>query len=192
MVAKPKVFGIGFHKTGTSSLARALTLLGYNVTGMFGVHNRNLEAEVESKALSLVDSYNAFQDNPWPILYKALDSNVPNSKFILTIRPTEQWLTSVVRHFGGKSTAMREWIYGVGDPVGNEDIYVTRYERHNAEVIDYFNDRADQLLIMNLSNGDGWEELCPFLSIDIPEVDFPHENKVTGLRKIRAMIRSIA
>jgi hypothetical protein len=30
---KTKVFGIGFHKTATTSLAKALSYLGYRVTG---------------------------------------------------------------------------------------------------------------------------------------------------------------
>ena len=30
---------------------------------------------------------------------------------------------------------MREWIYGVGRPKGNEDIYIAGYERHISQVI---------------------------------------------------------
>ncbi len=40
---KTKVFCIGFHKTGTSSLAVALKTFGYRVTGPNGVNNPNTE-----------------------------------------------------------------------------------------------------------------------------------------------------
>src|SRR5215472_9937783 len=38
---KTKVFGIGFHKTATTSLAKALSYLGYRVTGPNWVDNPN-------------------------------------------------------------------------------------------------------------------------------------------------------
>ena len=53
-----------------------------------------------------------------------------------------------VIHFGDEETPMREWIYGVGRPKGNEDIYIARYERHNREVMEYFKHRSEQLLVL--------------------------------------------
>ena len=58
---------------------------------------------------------------------------------------------------------MRKYIYGVGSPKGNEDIYLKKYTSHNAEVLEYFKNRTNDFLVMDLSNGDGWEKLCPFL-----------------------------
>ena len=72
---------------------------------------------------------------------------------------------------------MRKWIYGVGSPQGNEAIYVKRFERHNAEVVTHFRDRANDLLVMDLTKGDGWEKLCGFLGADVPDRAFPHANK---------------
>ncbi len=37
-------------------------------------------------AYELVAQYDAFQDNPWPIIYKGLDVKYPDSKFILMLR----------------------------------------------------------------------------------------------------------
>ena len=73
-------------------------------------------------AFKLANRFDAFQDNPWPILYKELDRQFPDSKFILTLRPSDEWIRSVVSVFGDEETAVREWIYGVGHPKGNEDV----------------------------------------------------------------------
>ena len=37
-----KIFGIGFHKTGTTSLAQALKMLGFSVTGPNGINDPNI------------------------------------------------------------------------------------------------------------------------------------------------------
>jgi hypothetical protein len=173
---KTKVFGIGFHKTGTTSLAKALSILGYRVTGPNGVGDPDIAKNVYAMAFDLVDKFDAFQDNPWPILYRELDNKFPASKFVLTIRPTMAWIKSIENHFGEENTPMRRWIYGVGHPRGNEGIYIDRYERHNREVVEYFNGRANDFMILDITRGEGWEKLCPFLDIPIPSVPFPCAN----------------
>lgn len=172
-----KVFCIGFHKTGTTSIKKALKILGYRVTGPNGVKDPDIEKKVVLLADELIEQYDAFQDNPWPIIYKQLDPKYPGNKFILLLRDPEAWIKSQVRHFGRNETPMRKWIYGVGCPEGNEEVYLKRFENHNKEVIEYFKDRPEDLLIMDLSKGDGWEKLCPFLNKDIPVHSFPHANK---------------
>jgi hypothetical protein len=174
-----KVFCIGFHKTGTTSLGEALELLGYRVTGPDGTRDPDIAENVHLLAESLVVEYDAFQDNPWPILYREMDEKCPGSKFILTERDPDAWIQSQVRQFGTKETPMRKWIYGVGCPEGNEEIFLERYKRHNREVREYFGGRPDDLLVMDLAAGDGWEKLCPFLGKDVPEAPFPHANKAT-------------
>lgn len=171
-----KVIGVGMHKTGTKSLADALRALDYRVTGPFGVDDRNIARNAPRKALEILRHHDAAQDNPWPFLYREIDRAHPGSKFILTYRDPEAWIDSVVRHFGGKSTPMREWIYGVGDPRGNERRYVEVYNRHNEEVLDYFTGRSDAFMVMNIGEGEGWAELCSFLGTDQPARPFPHAN----------------
>lgn len=174
---KTKVFCIGFHKTGTTSLEVALGALGYRVTGPNGHLDPDIEKNALTVAYDLVEQYDAFQDNPWPILYKELDAKYPGSKFILTLRDSQSWIRSQVKYFGRRETPMRNWIYGVGNPEGNEAVYVERFEAHNREVLDYFRDRSDDLLVMDLAKGDGWEKLCPFLNLTVPVTPFPHTNK---------------
>jgi hypothetical protein len=193
---KTKVFCIGFHKTGTTSLAKALETLGYRVTGPNGVFDPDIEKNVFPMAYRLVDEYDAFQDNPWPVIYKELDVKFPNSKFILMLRDSDSWIRSQVKHFGHKETPMRKWIYGVGCPEGNEDIYVKRFEDHTKEVENYFKGRPQDLLIMDLAKGDGWEKLCPYLGEDIPNTSFPHANKASDREKVstrlKKMVKSIS
>lgn len=185
-----KVFCIGFHKTGTSSLGVALEKLGYRVKGASYTKNPNISQNVYDLAYELVEQYDAFQDNPWPIIYKELDKKYPGSKFILTLRDSDSWIKSQVRHFGVKETPMRKWIYGVGCPEGNEKIYVKRFEDHNKEVLDYFRERPNDLLVLDLAKGDGWEKLCVFLGKDIPNIPFPHANKASERQKRERWRRS--
>ena len=175
---RPKVFGIGFHKTGTTSLAFALRDLGYRVTGPNGVRRPGIADEVHELAASLVPKFDAFQDNPWPILFRQLDRDYPGSKFILTLRPEEKWIASILRHFAEEDTPMREWIYGAGHghPAGHEEVYLARYRKHNADVLAHFAERPGDLLVLRLTEGDGWEKLCPFLGEDVPDKLFPHAN----------------
>jgi hypothetical protein len=182
MSLKPKVFCIGFHKTGTKSLAKALSMLGYRVTGPNEVRNVSIRQQVLEIAPLLVARFDAFQDNPWPILYRELDEWYPRSKFILTLRPTNEWIASVVSHFGGAETPMREWIYGFGDPRGHEMRYVEIYERHNREVLRYFQDRPGDLLVLRIAAGDGWQKLCAFLGANEPIGRFPSLNRAAHRR----------
>ena len=180
---KTKVFGIGFHKTATTSLAAALKRLGYRVTGPNGVDNPNIANEVYAMAFRLADEFDGFQDNPWPMLYKELDVRYPGSKFVLTIRPPEEWIRSVVNHFSEKETPMRQWIYGVGHPRENEELYLARYNGHNSEVTEYFKDRPQDLLVLRITAGEGWEKLCPFLGEPVPATPFPCVNKAAEREK---------
>ena len=180
---EPKVFCIGFHKTGTSSLGAALTLLGYRVGGPFGVRDPMIAERSLDEAVARLERFDAVQDNPWPLLFREFDERHPDAKFVLTVRPEDEWLESVVAHFGGASTPMRQWIYGAGDPVGHEAVYRDRYRRHNDDVQAHFACRGDDLLVMRLDEGDGWVQLCPFLGVDVPAAPFPHANRGSPTRR---------
>jgi hypothetical protein len=176
---RPKVFCIGFHKTGTKSLAAALRVLGYRVTGMNAGRDPDIVANALPRALALAERFDAFQDNPWPLLFREMDAHFPGSRFVLTHRAPEAWIASVVRHFGTGDSPMRRWIYGedAGSPVGHEARYLARYARHRAEVRAHFRDRPGDLLEIDVTAGDGWAPLCGFLGEPVPDVPFPHANR---------------
>lgn len=175
----------------------ALEKLGYRVCGgislrLKGVKKPDFEKQMYAKAYVLVEKYDAFQDNPWFIIYKELVEKYPNSKFLITLRDTESWIKSQVANFGCIETPMRKWIYGVGYPGGNENIYVKRYEDHHKDVIDYIKDRPGDLLVLDLQKGDGWKEICSFLQKDIPDIPFPHANKTGEIKKANPRIWQLA
>ena len=105
-----KIIGVGFQKTGTSSLRDALKILGYTVGDN---HHQMLGPFLRGNMGRVIRTLNRFdsvEDNPWPSMYKELDAQLPGSKFILTIRESESWLRSVERHIGDLRDPMHEWI----------------------------------------------------------------------------------
>ncbi len=178
-----KVFCIGFHKTGTTSLKYFLEELGYKVTGPNFQKNKEEVEKIKNGNLenihNLVDKFDAFQDNPWPLLYRELDSKYPNSKFILSFREPDSWFRSACRYFGDGVTPMRKYIYGAnaGCPVGNENIYIKRYLQHNTEALDYFKDRRKDFLVFSLESSGKAHRVSKFLGIDPGRARFPHYNQ---------------
>lgn len=95
MKKKKNVIGIGFHKTGTFTLDTALKKLGYKVLGAkTELASALLHSDIES-VLKITEKYDAFQDNPWPLLYKELNRKFSNSKFIfaqaIRINGSSKW-----------------------------------------------------------------------------------------------------
>ena len=193
---KPRVICVGWHKTGTSTLGAALLRLGYSVLGCRLDAYYPLSAGDREAALRIADPFDALQDVPWAALYEHLDARFPGSRFILTVRDDDSWLRSAVRHFGDTPIPLHGWLYGDPSLEGNEDLYLARYRRHNDDVRRYFADRCDDLLIMDLAAGNGWQELCAFLDEPVPYAPFPRENagpaSLTGQRRLRYLARSHA
>lgn len=180
MTARAKVFCIGFHKTGTTSLYAALTQLGYRVCGTVG-HKwtaERLAAEGAALCVETMKKFDAAEDMPWPHFYRALDAAYPGSKFILTLRDPEAWFSSIDNHFGHQATELNAFAYGrdFARARDHKDHWIKTYEAHNAAVRDYFRDRPGDLLEMTLADGDCWQKLCPFLGVDIPDAPFPVKN----------------
>ncbi|MFO1142508.1 MAG: sulfotransferase [Amaricoccus sp.] len=180
-----KVFGIGFHKTGTTTLRDALMILGYRVTGPNGTKDPEIAAKLDEMVEDLSARFDAFQDNPWPLVYRKMDALYPGSKFVLTVRDPERWIASAVRDFAERDSPMRQLIYGVGHPKGHEALYIARMQAHNAEVAEYFRDRPGDLITLDWSKRPGWEPLCDFLGMPVPKDPFPHANtaRQTELRR---------
>jgi hypothetical protein len=174
-----KIIGIGFHKTGTSTLRAAMEILGYSVLGPRTDLADNIFAGNWEKVFSEVEGFDVLEDNPWAVIYKQLDKQYPGSKFIMTTRDEEKWIKSATNHFGGSSTRMREYIYGEGNgnPEGLSELYLNRFRQHHEEVRAYFKDRPDDLLVVSWAEEDGWDKICHFLGCPIPKKDFPHVNK---------------
>ena len=178
-MSRHKVFGIGLNKTGTTTLAECLKHLGYRHT----TSNLELTRCVENGDLAPVfryaDSYDSFEDWPWPLVYRELDQRFPGSKFILTRRrDAATWLRSLKTHaLLTGPTEFRRIAYGYAVPQGHEAEHLARYETHNAEVCRYFRDRPGDFLEVCWEEGAGWNELCSFLGRQVPDIPFPHANR---------------
>jgi len=186
-----KIFGVGFHKTGTSSLGHALSMLGYRTVHGDGRSSKHggdegvsmiRQIQAGDYDLPTFPLYDAFTDNPYFSIWKELAEKFPDSKFILTERDEEGWLRSCVRYYSGRRIRpMREWMFGEhGDPSSSPEAtrtWLTAYRSHNADIKSYFAGSPDRLLVMNVMAGDGWEKLCPFLGAAVPRRPFPHANQ---------------
>lgn len=170
-----KIFGIGWPKTGTTSLKTCFEILGYSFYGYQPRLVGNLE-----QVIAIARRFETFKDWPWSLYYKELDEAFPGSKFVLTTRDSDSWVRSY-RNWVNIHTPPpimienRRKIYGTPFPTDGQA--VARYERHNAEVKEYFTGRPEDLLVVNWADGDGWKELCEFLGRPVINQPFPHSNK---------------
>jgi hypothetical protein len=110
--------------------------------------------------------------------YAALDRDYPGSKFILTVRDVESWVTSRIRHVE-HNRALRDDGRPHGDFLDVDvDGWLAEREAHHVAVLSHFAGRPDDLLVIDLCAGQGWERLAPFLGWErIPERPFPWENR---------------
>jgi Sulfotransferase domain/N-terminal domain of galactosyltransferase len=180
-----RIFGIGMQKTATTSLDAALKVLGFDSAHWeSGKWAMSILREMRTgRSLTVEKSY-ALCDLPIPILFRELDKAYPGSKFILTIRDEVDWLRSARDHWSYEHNRFRtDWdIYPAANVIHratygqknfDAEIFLARYRQHNAEVREYFKNRPADLLVMDMSRGAGWNELCQFLQKLIPDVPYP-------------------
>lgn len=186
-----KVFGIGFHKTGTTSLAAALQHLGYKTIHGDGRgswrsadEGRTLIQFMErgDYRLPTLELFDAFLDNPYFSIWQRLYELYPDAKFIHTIRNDDDWIESCVKYYAGRRIRpMRQWTFGAyADPSRSETArqrWLDVYRQHNALIKKHFECLDKQLLVMDITRGDGWDELGTFLGAAIPDQQFPHANQ---------------
>ncbi len=148
-----------------------------------------------------------FQDVPFslPDTFQALDQAFPKSKFILSLRSTpEEWYQSLVNHhiremsstsgppseddlrqykyrkkYKGFILFMQQVVYGYPEiPLYDSKAYMAHYENHNKQVIEYFKNRSNDLLIINLNDPTAFENICHFINLDPKKAkQIPHLNR---------------
>lgn len=181
-----RVFGIGMHKTATTSLHAAFEILGLDSAHWKSVQwARNIWEEMKNQGNSpTLERHYAVSDLPLPLLFRELDAAYPGSKFILTTRDEGRWIQSVRKHWSRandfrdtwrKADAFAQEIHAAlyGQAHFDAKLFTARYRRHNAEVLEYFKDRPNDLLVMDMDDQAGWLELCGFLKLPIPAADYP-------------------
>ena len=189
-----RVFGLGMHRTATTSLHRAFQVLGFDSFHFNdGLQARMIWEEMQSREGSpVLEKWYALCDLPIPLLYRRLDTDYPGSKFILTVRDESRWLASVERLWSYEHNPLRwtwdKWpfshlihtaLYGRSD--FDAETFLRRYRAHNDEVAQYFRNRPDDLLVMDMdmdndTRTDKWPALCSFLNVPVPAVPYPNES----------------
>ena len=195
---RPKVFGIGLSKTGTSSLAYALKTLQYETVNW----------SEDGRILGWPEFFlaDAATDTPCCAQFEVLYHTFERSKFIYTVRDIDDWKQSVRRQFELESPRefREEWVqrdFWKGEGRGNlnfdwgrenalryiqiheslyaqHDTWEEAYRAYDKRVRRFFEDKPEhRFATMRITGGDGWEKLCSFLGHEIPEKPFPHVNK---------------
>jgi hypothetical protein len=174
---RPKIFGIGYNKTGTSTLGSCLRALGYrHVTFDYDLMDHFFNGSHE-EIYRAIDAHESFEDWPFPLMYRELAARYPDAKFILTFRrSTQAWFESLRRHARRSNIIKHERnrIYGIRYPENGKERYIEKYEAHNQAVLGHLGERVRTIC---WENGDGWAELCGFIGVDQPGGPIPHENK---------------
>lgn len=145
----------------------------------------------------------AFQDIPFSKsnIYKVLDKKFPGSKFILTIRDSpEVWYSSLTRFhakiFGNGKVPQKSdlikagyvypgWAWEINrlsyntpeDDIYNKETLIKKYIDYNNEVIDYFKNQPEKLLVINLKEQDAANRIHSFLDTKKKLEAIPWENK---------------
>ena len=182
-----RIFGIGAHKTATTSLHEAFHILGLDSAHWESPHwARNIWHEMHSEGRSrTLEAHYCLCDFPIPALFKELDQAYPGSKFVLTLRDEAKWIRSVERHWirykttewdkDAFSNEMHTAFYGIEE--FDAEVMLNRYRQHTREVLAHFEHRPEDLLIMHMDTNPGWDALCAFINRPVPEVCYPNAFK---------------
>src|SRR5438270_8453783 len=187
---RPKVFCIGGHKTGTSSMAQALSTLGYRMfPEQLWYGDSSLRAEYYAgefdRLSALVAQYDAFEDSPFnhSDFYVWLFHACPDAKFILAVRDTanvvesyRRFLTKIEGPVLEQDPELHAYIrfffrheYGQTNPLDDEAQLARLYETRNQRVMDFFHDKPGRLLTLDLERESlPWQRICSFLGEPIP------------------------
>lgn len=179
--ARARIFGIGLNKTGTTSLHAALTILGFESLHWGGPAIREaVEAARDTGAplLSNLDArYDALSDiEALSTAFATLDRQYPGSRFVLTVRPVDEWVDSRRRHVETNVLRKARGEYNGTFLVVEESAWREKWEEHLGLVHAHFRGRHD-FLEMDLSSGSGWSPLCELLEVDTPAASFPWANQ---------------
>jgi hypothetical protein len=184
--SRPRIFGIGLNKTGTSSFDQAMTILGFRSLhdGGPAVHDA-VKAAIDSEAplLSNLDpQFDAFSDiGLLSRRFRMLDGQYPGSHFVFTTRPFNEWIDSRRRHVE-RNVAMKEsGSYHGTFLVVDMDKWTREWDQHNERVHRYFENRSDFLEI-DLTRNPQWGPICTLLGVAEPETPFPWANRGDKIR----------
>jgi hypothetical protein len=190
-----KVVGSGLGRTGTKSLQSALNILGvgpcHHMVEVFA-HPETMPLWIEAGAgrpdwEAIFAGYGSMVDYPGAAYWRQLAEYYPDAKVLHTVRDPDQWFDSTqatifapgalasnaVAADAGPFAAFFKSFSGAFGAHLHDRAYMTDYfRRHTEEVIRTI--APERLLIYQA--GQGWEPLCRFLGVAIPDTPYPSEN----------------
>ena len=198
------VIGAGFGRTGTLSLKGALERLGfgpcYHMVEVFQnpAFMQYWGAAARGEPVDwaeVVKGYRSGVDWPLSTYYAELAEAFPEAKVILSVREPEGWFKSLhatifapenMERFLDPQTPqdmadmgkkiMIETFDGKAD---DKEHAIGVFNRHIEEVKRTI--PADRLLVYEV--GSGWEPLCTFLGVPVPDEPYPSVNSTEDFKK---------
>ena len=191
------VIGAGFGRTGTASLKQALEDLGFGPCdhmhenfdhperfALWSEAMRRKDAGEPIDWRPLLSDYRAVVDWPGAYFWRELASAHPEAKVILSVRDPDRWCDSI-------QSTIFPLLQRLAETEGEAlpgDIIMERtfagqtadrtqctavFAAHNQAVQEAFG--PNRLLVFDVK--EGWEPLCAFLGVPVPEGEpFPHLN----------------
>jgi Sulfotransferase domain len=188
-----RVIGAGLGRTATFSMKFALEHLGlgpcYHMSEVLAGARRNVPLWVDvvngnADWDTIFEGYQSTTDYPACTYWRELAEHFPDAKVVLTIRDPDSWFDSVSQTIfseqmqaslaGSPAEAMMKGAIfdAFGDRVNDRAFMTDWFERRNQTVIDAL--PAERLLVY--SPKQGWEPLCAFLGVPVPDEPFPRVN----------------
>lgn len=188
-----KVIGAGLGRTATFSLKFALEHVGlgpcYHMSEVFAGARRNIPLwlDVVNEKPDWDTIFNGYQsttDYPACSYWRELADYYPDAKVVLSVRDADSWFDSVSETIfsdqmqgslaGSPVEAMMKGVIfnAFGGRVKDRAFMTDWFERRNQKVIDAL--PPERLLVY--SPRQGWEPLCAFLGVPVPDAPFPRIN----------------
>lgn len=190
-----KIFVVGLPRTATTSLCQAALSLGFT-TAHTAYTNRTFE---DAQFIA---------DTPVFCDYAYFDECYSGAKFIYLDRTPQGWVPSIRqllermlpnlhRQDGGSNPMLRHCFNNVFFPLTAENIasdqfLINCYQRHQTEVMAYFANRPQDLLVIDVTHSDSYPKLCQFLQVPIHDGDFKQVNqggKITAWKQIKSPLK---
>ena len=196
-----KVIGAGFGRTGTLSLKEALEKLGFGPCHHMKEVILNPEQAEYFYLASMGEKvdwdevfkdYNSAVDWPSVAYYQELSDKYPDAKVVLGMRDSGSWYDSASKTIYQMSQHFPKWIRFIlpradkifkmidktvfGEPFSyqfeDREFAMRVFNDHVKEVKRSI---SEEKLLMH-SAKDGWEPLCAFLDVPVPEEPYPWVN----------------
>lgn len=124
-------------------------------------------------------------DHWWKSICRHVDESDPTAAPGLGLRRGakrmwRKWTNQPYEHLTRDYNRFRHELMRIvyGSAIPHEYTYKRKYQEHNERV--QLKIPPEQLLVMDISAGDGWDKLCGFLGVDRPPVAFPHKHSSAG------------